>query len=217
MAWFGDKTHYSRTDALDRASKAQGRGKRRKAIEEYRKVLEHEPENSSVLAKVAVLLAQTRQFPDAWKTFVAAAESFRKQGFVEKQYATYRQAAGFMPREVELWETLARLDVERGRSPDAINVLLEGRRHFRRRKLRPYANRLLRLAIKIEPWHFAATFDLARLLRRDGDLTEARRLLEGLAHRNRGRKLRRIRGALFAISPTPAAAWRWIRAIFAGR
>ncbi|HVO29990.1 MAG TPA: hypothetical protein VMV18_04615 [bacterium] len=217
MAFFRDKTHYSRSDAMERAAKAAGRGRKKKAIEEYRKVLANEPENAAVLTKVAVLLAETRRYPEAWKGFLAAAESWKKQGFVDRQYAVYRQAADYMPREPELWETLARIDLERGRAPDAVKVLLEGRKHFRKKKLRPFAVRLLRLATKIEPWHFEATFDLAALMRKEGDKREARRLLEGLVERARGRRLRRVRGALFSMSPTPAAAWRWTRAAVRGR
>src|SRR4051812_5337522 len=164
MAWFGDKTHYSRADSMERASKAQGKGKKKKAIEEYQKILAHEPENAQVLTKVAVLFAETRKYPEAWESFVAAAESWRKQGFGEKHYATYRQAVDYMPREVELWETLARIDVERKRVPDAVKVLIEGRSHFTGRAMREYAIRLLRLATKIEPWNYEATFDLAKLL-----------------------------------------------------
>src|SRR3954471_21435786 len=169
MAWFRDKTHYSRADSMERASKAQGKGKKKKAIEEYQKILAHEPDNAQILTKVAVLLAETRKFPEAWKSFVAAAESWRKQGFVDKHYATYRQAVDYMPREVELWETLARIDVERKRMPDAAKGLLEGRWHFTGRARSAFAIRLLRLATKIEPWQFEATFDLAKLLAKDGD------------------------------------------------
>lgn len=216
MPLFRDKTHYDRAHSLDRAAKLSGKGRKKKAIEEYRKVLAHEPENAGILTKVAVLEAEMRHYQEAWQFFVRAAESWKKQGFVDRQYAVYKQAAGYMPREVELWETLARLDIERGKAPDAVRVLLEGRKHFAGRKLREYAIRLLRAATKIEPWHFEATFDLATLLKKEGNKREAIRLFEGLAERSRGKKLRRVRGALFSLSPSPAAAWRWTRAAVRG-
>jgi tetratricopeptide (TPR) repeat protein len=228
MAWFKDKTHYNRADALEAASKAQGAGKKKKAIVEYRKVLEHEPGNAAVLSKLGVLLAETRQLPDAWKAFVAAAESWKKQGFVDKRYAVYQQAASYMPLEVELWEALARIDVERGRRPDAVNTLLEGRSHFRKRKYRSLAIRLLRAALKIDDEHFDAAFGLAKLLRKTGGRAEARRILDKLAMANTAaprskagtnakKRLRRVRGSLFIMGPTPAAAWRWTRAALRGR
>lgn len=213
MAWFGAKTAYSRTDTLERASRAQGRGRKKKAIAEYRKVLEHEPENAKVLTSLGVLLAQTKQPAEAWKSFVAAAESYKKQGFVDRQYSVYVQATSFMPKEVELWETLAKINVQRNRKPDAVKVLLDGRRHFSGKKLRPFAIRLLKLALSIEPWQFETSLELARLYKKDGKADQAKGLLEGLAQRyaNSKRRMRKIRGLLFRWSPTPGNAWRWLR------
>jgi cytochrome c-type biogenesis protein CcmH/NrfG len=77
--------------------------------------------------------------------------------------------------------------------------------------------RLLRRALEIDPWHAEGRLALSRLLRRQGRRGEARALLEELAPRLSGSELRRVRGALFRLGPTPAAAWRWLRAATAGR
>ena len=74
-----------------------------------------------------------------------------------------RQAVSFLPKRVELWERIAQLDVKRERNPEAIKDLLEGSKHFRRSKERQSAVRLLRLAVKIEPWQFESTLVLAWL------------------------------------------------------
>lgn len=217
MGWFWNKQVYDRSSTLEKAAKAQGRGNKKKAVVEYKKVLEHEPENPSILAKVAALLAETKQPKEAWDAFVKAAEIYKKQGFDEKALAVYVTATSYMPNEVELWETVAKMHVKRGRPADAVKACLDGRRNFRKRKHREYAIRLLALATRIEPWEFESTFDLAGLRRADGDKREARRLLEGLVPRSSKWRLRKVRGALFRLSPTPAAAWRWMRAAIAGR
>ena len=111
------KEVYDRTDSMERAAKAAGRGRRKKAIAEYRKVLEHEPENPQVHSKLGVLLAETKQLPEAWKSFVIAAEGFKKQGFADRQFSVYSQATRYMPHEVELWETLAKLTSTAAASP----------------------------------------------------------------------------------------------------
>lgn len=215
MRLFG-KTTYDRAETLERAAKAQGRGQRKKAIAEYRKVLEQEPENPAVLGKLAVLLAQTKQLEEARQRFVAAAEVYEKQAFDDKALATYLQAAGYLPRRVELWERIAKLHVKRDRGADATRALLDGSRQLRGKKARASAIRLLREAVKIEPWHFEATFELARLLVKEAGMAQARHLYEGLCKRTRNRQLRRVRGAMFRVSPTPAAAWRWLRAAVQG-
>jgi tetratricopeptide (TPR) repeat protein len=217
VGWFGfGKPTYSRSESMTRAAKAEGRGKRKKAIAEYRKVLAQEPDNPVIQVKLASLLAQTKQPDEARLKFMAAAESYEKQAFDDKALAVYRQAVTFLPKRVELWERIAQLDVKRERGPEAIRDLLEGSRKFRRRRERQSAIRLLRMAVKIEPWQFEATMSLARLLRKEGARPEARRFYEGLCQRNRSLRLRKVRGAMFRMSPTPGAGWRWLRAALRG-
>lgn len=216
MGWFG-KAEYSRSSTLEKAAKLQGKGSKKKAIAEYKKVLEHEPDNPAVLSKVAALLAETNQDKEAWDTFVKAAEVYKKQGFDDKALAVYVHATSFMPKEVGLWETVAKMHVKRGRPADGVKACLDGRKNFRKAKYREYAIRLLKLAIQIEPYEFESTYDLAALLKADGDKAGARRLLEGLLPRCSKRKLRKVRGALFRMSPGPGTGWRWMRAALAGR
>lgn len=216
VALFRDKVHYDRKATLEAAETYRTRGKRKKAIAEYRKILQHEPESTQVHAKLAPLLAETKQMDEAWKSFVAAAEGFRKQGFDEKAIAVYQQAARYLPQEVELWETIARMKAAKGKGPDAQKTLLDATVHFRGKRLRPLAVRLLRLGFEIEPWEFKTTFALAGLLAKTGERGEARRFYEGLVERTRRKKLRKVRAALFRLSPTPAAAWRWARAALRG-
>ena len=215
MPIFGKRT-YDRADSLARATKALGRGKRRQAIAEYRRVLEQEPRNPVILAKLATLLAETRRLDEAGEKWAAAGKQFENQGFPEKALAVYAQAASYLPRRLELWETMAGLYLARSRRADAISALLEGRTHFRRRKQRPLAIRLLRGAVRIEPWHLEATLDLARLLAKSGGRPESDRLYKGLCEHKRGAHLRRVRGAMFRRSPTPGALWRWLRAALLG-
>jgi len=215
VGWFG-KAKYNRSESLSRAAKAEGRGKRKKAIAEYRKVLAQEPDNPVILVKLAGLLAKTKQPEEARQKFLAAAECYEKEAFDDKAVAVFRQAVSHLPKRVELWERMAQLDVKRERLPEAIRDLLDGSSHFRRRRERQSAVRLLRMAVKIEPGQFEATMALARLLAKSGARPEARKLYADLCTRNRGRRLRRVRGAMFRMSPTPAAGWRWLRATLRG-
>ena len=215
MGWFGKAT-YSRSESMSRAAKAEGRGKRKKAIAEYRKVLAQESDNPVIFVKLAALLAQTKQPDEARLKFLAAAEIYEKQCFDEKAVAVLRQAVTFLPKRVELWERIAQLNVRRERVPEAIRDLLDGSAKFRKRAERQSAIRLLRMAVKIEPWQFESTLALARLLVKAGAKPEARRFYEGLVERNRAARLRKVRAAMFRTSPTPGAAWRWLRAALRG-
>jgi Flp pilus assembly protein TadD len=215
VGWFGKKG-YDRAETMARAAKAEGKRQRKKAIVEYRKVLEYEPDNPVVLAKLGALLARTKQEDEARKMFVAAADVYTKQSFDEKALGTYVQAATFLPKRADLFEQIAKINVRRKRPADAIRALLDGARHQRGRKARAQAMRLLREAQRVEPFQFEATMALARLLRREGKRIEARKLYEGLCAHKRGSQLRKARGAWFFMSPTPAAAWRWLKALRGG-
>ncbi len=211
------RSNYDRGETLARATRAEGRGRSKKALAEYSKLLEREPENTAVLAKVALLLARTGRNDDALRKFAICAQLFEKQGFVEKALAVYRQAAGCIPRRPELWEQIARLNVERDRQPDAIRALLDGRAQLRKRRFRRPAIRLLRQVLELDEWHYEATLDLARLLAREGQRREAIALCERLCERKRGPQLRGTRAMLFRLSPTPGNARRWLQAAMRAR
>jgi tetratricopeptide (TPR) repeat protein len=217
MKWFKREKSYDRFAILAAAEKARTKGRVRKAIAEYRKVLEIDRGDFEIHGKIAPLLAERKQLAGAWTSFVTAAEGYLREGHGDKALSMYTQAARYLPRQIEVWESIARLQVGRGRPPDAVKALITGSRYFRRKQDRPQAIRLLRRAFETEPWHFEATHILARLLITVGDRREALQLLEGLAERSQGRNLRRACATLFRMAPSLGAAWRWLKAAVSAR
>lgn len=214
--WFKRRKPYSRTEILETASKAQTRGKTNKAIAGYMSLLKTNPNDYAVHGKVAPLLAKEKRFGPAWSSFKAAGEGYLLGGFGDMALGIYIQATRCMPMEIETWKAVSKLQLNRGLKADSVNTLLNGHRHFRRRALRPAAVYMLRKAWKIIPWHFEVTFELARLLAKTGKKEEALRLLGDLERHEGRSNLRRIRGAIFKISPTPGSAWLWLRAAVRG-
>ena len=219
MALFGKekKDEYDRDEILKAAEKAEKKGDRARAVTEYEKVLRWEPQNLALHGKVAALLGEAGRPSDAWPHFVTAGEAYARDGFFDKAIAVYVRAASFLPTKVEVWLSLADLNLRRQRKADAFKACLEGRRHFRRLEQHQQATLLLRRALEIEPHQVEATLDLARVRRRTGQREEATRLLQGIAARNRGPVLRRIRAAQLRLRPTPASLWRWLRAAATGK
>lgn len=205
-------TDYDRTRVLARASAARKRGKRKKAIELYRRVLADEPDNLELHRKLGPLLAETRQRRQALVHFGRAAQGFADRGFTDKAVGLCRQAAGFYPAEVAIWEAIAELQLRRERRADAVGALLEGRRNMRRRKLRPQAIRLLERVRAIDPGLLDPQLDLAWLLARSGRRVDACAGLDALASRHRGRARRRALRTRLRISPSPRALWRCLAA-----
>lgn len=211
---------YDRARLLARAARAaraprwRGARPRRRAIGYYRQVLAVEPDNADLHRKLAPLLAQTKQPESAWSSYRRAADALRDAGFVDRAVGVCREAVRYLPRQVQAWKALAALEVERGRPPDAIAALLEGRRQFRSRRSRQQAIVLLAEAHKLDPTHPDLSFDLAALLAKTGARGRAVALLDALLVA-RPDAAAAIRWRQFRIAPRFESAWRYLRARFA--
>src|SRR3954453_14239708 len=167
------KKIYDRATVLDQADGARGRGSVRKAIRGYKTILQHDPADHHVHARVAPLLAKTRKWDEARKSFDAAGEGFLKQGFAEKAIAVWTVAAQHFPEDVEYWERIANEQLRRGKRVDAVRALIDGRAQLRDKRQRPLAVLLLRQVLAVDAFHFDATIDLCSLLKREGEAGKA--------------------------------------------
>jgi Tfp pilus assembly protein PilF len=206
------KRAWDRSATLEAAHRARARGRTGKAIRLYREVLAHDPADAVAHARVAPLLAlRGADRTEALSSFRAAAQAHERAGFADRAAAVYAQAAAFFPHEAALWEARARLEEARGRRADARASLCDGAAHLtRRRSTCADAERLLRRALDLERGHVGASLALARAVARQRRRGEAKAILADLAGRTAGREKRRVRRAQFLVSPTPAAAWRWL-------
>jgi tetratricopeptide (TPR) repeat protein len=202
---------YNRSSTLDAADKARGRGRVKNAIAGYSTILEKEPNDHQVHARIAPLLAKVRRWDESRKSFDAAADGYLAAGFNDKAIAIWIVAAQHFPEEVQYWERIANAQLTRGRRVDAVLALLQGRGRLRSRSQRPQAISLLEQVLAIEPFHFEATLDLAGLFRREGQKLNAEKLLNDLSHEVRGPKLRKIRAAQFRLSPSFGSLLAWVR------
>jgi tetratricopeptide (TPR) repeat protein len=214
--WLSRKRSYDRSRILGEAARLQGRRRYDKAIALYRQVLEVEPANLDLQRKVASLLARARRPEEAWRSYRGAAEDLVRRGFLEQGIGALREAAEYLPRELEVWSALAALELKRGRPIDAHHTLLRGRGHFRGRRDRPKALQLLLRARALAPEDLETSLDAARLLVSCGQRGRAHGLLEALSRHKQGRELRRIRSLQLRLRPSPSGVWRWLRAVAAG-
>jgi len=185
------------------------KGSLKGAISQYLTLIEQHPDDPEAHARVAQLLAKRKQYAEAQQHFHVAAALYLKQGFEERALAVYRSSVAAVTTDKESWQAIARWYRERGYQAEAVKTLLQARSHFNKRGLRPRGIELLRVAFEIEPWHFDATFQLAKALVRARVFGEARQLFEGLEARYYGPRLLRVRGAMFALAPSPRTFWRW--------
>lgn len=206
------KTHYDRARLLSAAGRARSKGRRRKAISLYRKVLRFEPNNHILRKRVACLLAQVGRLSEAHENYRLVTAGLSGRGFDTHAIGVYREALEFMPREPDLWSGLAELQAKQDHVRDAVETLRTGGRRFRSRRRRPDAIALLEQAHAMDPRHVDTAIDLARLLGKTNDRPRASRVLWEAVPGARGPALRRLRMRQFLLSPAPATAWRWLQA-----
>jgi tetratricopeptide (TPR) repeat protein len=211
LPWLRPRLPFDRQRILEEAARERARNRRRRAIALYRSVLAVERTSAELHAKLAPLLAETGQSFDAWQSYRAVANDALREGREDRALGVYREATQMLPREIEAWQSLARLLCKRGEETEAVEVLVEGSRRFNSPYLRPHAIHLLRRARSIEPWNAVVVLELARHLGRSDQRDEARILLDELAQRTQGATLRRVRAAELAVDPGPMRAWHWLR------
>ncbi len=212
MGLFGRSQRLSRSQLSRAASRAQAKGRYKKALRLYQELLEREPDNREVQKKIAGLQARTNAKADAWASFRFSAEAFLLEGFADKAIGVYREAAHYLPHEPEAWSAIADIHIDQDRRHDAVAVLREGRRQMRSRRLRAEAIRLLTRARDLEPSSFEVGFDLSRLYWKTGARSESIGLLEQLERVSTKPQLVRLRRTHFVRYPNVVTGWRWLRA-----
>jgi tetratricopeptide (TPR) repeat protein len=206
------RDRYDRREVLETAAREAARGRRRRAVALYRRVLFVEPANLDVHRQLAPLLAESGEAFEAWLSYRAVGRAHERAREYSKARQVYREAATRLPEKLDAWLSVARLERRLGDRRAARAALLEGRRHQRGRTKRATAMFLLREALDLDPWDPALVLDLANLLARSGRKPEADLWLEGLAARSKGVPLRRVRSAQLRLSPSLGRAWLWLRA-----
>ncbi len=204
---------FDRRQFLEDAERALTRGRPRKAVALYRRVLAAEPRNPELNARIAPLLAALGEDFDAWQAFRTAAQAETQARRVPEALALYREATVCLPHKYATWQTVATLEMRLGHPDAALAALLEGRTHLKRKRSRPEAIALLRAAREIEPWNPDIVLDLAQLLARSRQKAEAQWLLGELAERTEGRSLRRVCRLQWNLEPSLWNTWRLLRAI----
>ncbi|BDG03714.1 tetratricopeptide repeat protein [Anaeromyxobacter oryzae] len=202
---------FDRTETVIAADRARASGRRRKAIALYRAVLQARPDDATVHGKLAPLLAASGERASALASFRAAVSGHLAAGFTDRALAVLAQATEAYPDEEPLWEDVARLQVSRGRRADAVAALSRGGARLVARKAHASAERVLRRAGQLEPWHAETTLTLARALAGTGRRGDAIRLLDGLAERSGGRTRSAARRLAVRLVPGPRTLWRWLR------
>lgn len=217
MGLIRSRTTYDRKRILAEAERARAKGRTRRAVAQYRRILAAEPHNAELHARIAPLLARIGERFDAWQSYRRAAGALLKNKENDAALCLYRESTEALPRQIEAWQWVARLEKAKNRGERARDALLCGRQHQRRRKSTPRAIALLRGALELDPWNLSIVIDLARLLSRSRQAAEAHILLEGMSRRATGVALRKVRAEQWRLEPSLRHSWYWLREALSAR
>jgi len=212
MGLFGSENQYDRTLLLRQAREELRNRKYKRALPLLRELMAREPNNPELHALIAPALAARGLAFDAWQSYQISARALYKHGNKQAALDLHTDATRRLPRVFETWVARAELERELSRQDQAVRTLLDGRKIFGKRRLRPQAISLLRRALEIDPKSQDVIFDLAGLLSKSGRRDEALYYLESLAQSSRGADLKAVCKAQWGVLPSLANTWRWMRA-----
>ena len=122
-----------REKTLQAAQKYVDRRKYDRALEEYQKVVQQNPQDTRTLLKIGDVESRSGDFGSAIRTYDSVAEFYTRQGFSLKAIAVYKQIRELIqsqvpdsaPKYAHVVERLCSLYVDLGLTNDALSVLDE--------------------------------------------------------------------------------------------
>src|SRR3712207_5030867 len=110
---------FDKAKAIRAAEKYLAQGKIPAAVQEYRRIVEVDPEDFSAYNTLGDLYARIERRDEALACFRRVAEHYREQGFTLKAVAVYKKISRFVPGDQQTALALAGLYEQQGLMADA--------------------------------------------------------------------------------------------------
>lgn len=202
---------YDRGEILRIAEKHRLRGRIRKAIREYEKILSVDRRDIDVHKKVAPLYIRVGRKEQAKDSLRQVISWYEKQGFNEKAIAMLRLTLTVDRRNLGAYLHLAALYLGKDHAGDARNVLDAARKAFRGKRYRKEALAVGEKILSLAPDDFPTQVSLVRLLWKTGKrqemLDRLQRMEEQWARRGNKKNWRKTRLLLCRHSPCLSTGW----------
>ena len=218
MKLFGSTTLYDRSESLRKAEKFRSRGRVKKAIREYERVLAVDPQDIEVHEKIAQLYVRAGRKDQAKASLKRVIAWYDRQGFVEKAIAMLRLTLTLDRRDLAAHLRLTDLYLGKDLAGDALGLLEGARRTFRRKRCLREAITVEEKILSFAPDNFRAQVWLVRRLWKAGRKREAGERLWQMESQwalNRNKKRwRKSRWLLFRHSPSLSSYWGYFVSLF---
>ena len=218
MKLFGATADYDRSEILRRAEKFRSRGRVRKTIREYEKVLAVDPQDIEVHTKLAPLYIRASRKDQAKASLNRVIAWYDKQGFVDKAIAMLRLALTLDRRDLPVHLRLADLYLGKTLTGDALRLLEGARRTFRRKRFLKEAIAVEEKILSFAPDNFRAQVSLVRKLWKAGRRRKAGQRLWQMesqwALRRNKKYWRKTRRLLCLHAPSLSSYWGHFISLF---
>jgi tetratricopeptide (TPR) repeat protein len=178
---------FNKAKSLSAAEKSVMQGKIPAAIQEYQKILEHEPRDLVVLNTVGDLLLRISKTAEALPYFYKLGEAYVEDGFVRNGIAVYKKINRSDPTAIEAICRLADLYTVQGQLSDARGYLNQAVEYYSARGETAKCVELFEKLLLMDPENAAAKQKLATVYEQVGRKDEAAAMFfsaaEGFADR----------------------------------
>src|SRR6267142_2773139 len=157
---------------IESAAKLIAKGALDKAVKEYQRVLEIDPDDVRVLQKLAELYQKMNRKAEAADCFEKVAKTYSQQGFYLKAVALYKQVLKVIDR-VEVSVKLAELYQQLGLVGDATKEWQTVAAHYEKSGDTKASLDTLKKLVDLDPDNFAARIRLGEQYARQDNLIEA--------------------------------------------
>jgi len=211
----------NKNKSIAAAQKFIQKGQIDKAIQEYLRVVQEEPQDVRTWLKIGDLYAKKGARQDATQTYLKVAEFYSQQGFYLKAVAVYKQILKLDPSLSLVNLKLAELYQQLGLVADALDQFELVAAHHQRTGSDVEAVAALQKATELDPQNIASHIKLAEVLSKLGRVDEAvssfRRACELLSQQERHDDYLKVGERLLYHKPDDVAVAREMAKIYIGR
>ncbi len=132
-----------------------------KAVKEFKKILDSDPNDERTLQKVGDLHARMGKNDEAIAAYKRVSDIYIKQGFYQKAIAVYKQILAIQPDKIELHEKLAELYQQLGLTSETIQAFEFVAKYYEEQGQSKQALQILKKIAVVDPQNLPSRIRLA--------------------------------------------------------
>lgn len=164
---------FNKDKVMDAARKFVEKGQLDKAVKEYLRIVQEDPQDVRVWLKLGDLYAKKGAKQEAIETYLKIARYYQEQAFLDKAIAVFERILRLDPRLVDVHLRLAELYRQLGMVAEAIGEYEAVAAHFHREGKNQEALATVKKIVDLDPENIATRIKLAELYSKESRVADA--------------------------------------------